>query len=465
MLDIMIVLGCVSQCLDATTLRRLTQITEAMLSMTGRVTMLGISRWTGSGGSYRTVQRFFCSSLNWSGLHWALIRCHLLDDDDVLLVAGDDVMVTKSGKTTYGLDRFFSSIYSKTLPGLCFLCLSLISVKRRTSYPVMLEQHHEGLKNKSVETHKPKSTKTKSTKTKSTKNKSTKNKPAKKRGRPKGSRNQNRREVELSPYLLFVQDTLKRLVKLIGDRIKAVYFVFDGALGHNDALQMVRQTGLHLISKLRHDSALYFRYEGPYSGRGKPRKYGKKLNYEDIPEMYLMECSIEKDIETKFYQMTLWHKKFADLLNIVVMVKTNLKTHKVGHVVLFSSDLELSYDLVIDYYQLRFQIEFNFRDAKQHWGLEDFMVVNEIPVYNSANLAMFMVNVSQAVMRPMRRDWSELSVNDLKTWFRSRKYVIETLKLLPEMPEPIFIEQAIAFPEVILMFQSRISGNARADFY
>ena len=72
------------------------------------------------------------------------------------------------------------------------------------------------------------------------------------------------------------------------------------------------------------------------------------------------------------------------------------------------------------------------------------MVVHETPVSNSANLAMFMVNVSQALMRPMRMDWPELSVNDLKTWFRSRKYVIETLKLLPEMPEPIFIERVIA---------------------
>jgi putative transposase len=27
----------------------------------------------------------------------------------------------------------------------------------------------------------------------------------------------------------------------------------------------------------------------------------------------------------------------------------------------------------VDYYSLRFQIEFNFRDAKQYWGLEDFM--------------------------------------------------------------------------------------------
>jgi len=142
--------------------------------------------------------------------------------------------------------------------------------------------------------------------------------------------------------------------------------------------------------------------------------------------------------------MQVWHKKFAHLLNVVVIVKTNLKTHKVAHVVLFSSDLELSYELVIDYYRLRFQIEFNFRDAKQHWGLEDFMVVNETPVYNSANLAMFMVNVSQALMRPMQAQWPELSVNDLKTWFRSRKYVVETLKLLPEMPEAIFIDEAIA---------------------
>ena len=86
----------------------------------------------------------------------------------------------------------------------------------------------------------------------------------------------------------------------------------------------------------------------------------------------------------------------------------------------------------------------NFRDAKQYWGLEDFMAVKQTPVYNSANLAMFMVNLSHAVMRPMRPYWPELSVTDLKAWFRSKKYVVETLQLLPEMPDPIFIERAIA---------------------
>jgi putative transposase len=98
---------------------------------------------------------------------------------------------------------------------------------------------------------------------------------------------------------------------------------------------------------------------------------------------------------------------------------------------------------------LRFQLEFHFRDAKQYWGLEDFMSVKERPVHTSANLAMFLVNLSHALIRPMRTQWPELSVNDLKAWFRGRKYVVETLKLLPEMPDAIFIDQVV--PQIAVL--------------
>jgi putative transposase len=264
------------------------------------------------------------------------------------------------------------------------------------------------------------------------------------RGRPKGSGNRNRREVALSPYLRFVQGTIRAVLTLIGGELAVRYFLYDGAFGHNEALQMVRQTGLHLISKLRHDAALYFPYEGPYAGRGRRRKYGSKLDYRRIPDRYLKSSSLDKGIRTAVYQMQMWHKCFAEPLNVVLVVKTNLRTGATAHVVLFSSDRELTYDRLVHYYRLRFQLEFNFRDAKQYWGLEDFMTVKQTPVYNSANRAMFMVNLSHALMRPLQPYWPELSVNDLKAWFRSRKYVVETLKLLPEMPDPIFIEQAIA---------------------
>jgi hypothetical protein len=72
------------------------------------------------------------------------------------------------------------------------------------------------------------------------------------------------------------------------------------------------------------------------------------------------------------------------------------------------------------------------------------MNVNARPVYNGANLAMFMVNGSHALIRPMRAQWSAFSVNDLKAWFRGQKYVVETLQLLPEPPDAIFIEQVVA---------------------
>jgi len=96
-------------------------MTEAMMSMTGRVTMRGLARWAGPGGSDRTVQRFFNTSISWGMLPWMLIRHHLLDQDDVLVMAGDDRVVTKAGQQTHGLGRFFSSLHGKKVPGLGLL--------------------------------------------------------------------------------------------------------------------------------------------------------------------------------------------------------------------------------------------------------------------------------------------------------------------------------------------------------
>ena len=98
----------------------------------------------------------------------------------------------------------------------------------------------------------------------------------------------------------------------------------------------------------------------------------------------MKETTLEGWIRTEIYQMTMLSKSFARKLNVVIIVKTNLKTDARTHVILFSSDPDLDYAKLIYYYKLRFQIEFNFRDAKQYWGLEDFMNVNEIPVNNAS---------------------------------------------------------------------------------
>ena len=48
------------------TLRQMSQVILGLLVITGRVTMLGLSRWTDKSGSYRTSQRFYHTELPWA---------------------------------------------------------------------------------------------------------------------------------------------------------------------------------------------------------------------------------------------------------------------------------------------------------------------------------------------------------------------------------------------------------------
>src|SRR5256885_7873011 len=135
-MDIVALFQCLRPSLPSTTWRQLSRIALALLVMTGRITMLGMSRWAGKGGSYRTVQRLFSTVIPWAMLFWVFFRQQVYCPDDVYLVAGDEVIVTKAGKKTYGLDRFFSSLYGKPVPGLSFFTLSLVTFQKWRPCPM-----------------------------------------------------------------------------------------------------------------------------------------------------------------------------------------------------------------------------------------------------------------------------------------------------------------------------------------
>jgi hypothetical protein len=409
----------------------MSRVVLAMLSMTGQVTMLGISRWTGKGGSYRTVQRFFNAAIPWPEVFGKFFQQHLYLPEGEYFLVGDESVVTKSGKETHGLDHFFSGLVNKVVKGIAIFSLALVSVEERCAYPLRVEQVVRSEAEKVAAKVRKKKQAVRKDKSAS----------KKKPGRPKGSRNRDKTQVELTAELLRIQTMVKKQLATLQHLVAVRYLALDGHFGNNNALQMVRQCGLHLISKLRCDAALYFIYDGPQKRRGPRRKYGQKINYHTIPEKYLVEMSTEDDITTRIYQAKMLHRHFAQALNVVIMTKTNLKTGACANMNLFSSDLQLTYDKIIDYYSLRFQVEFNFRDAKQHWGLEDFMNVKEIPLTNALNLSLFMVNLAQALLREFRETHPESGILDLKAYFRAAKYFEETIKMLPQKPEPILLEQ------------------------
>jgi putative transposase len=200
MTEILALLQNIAPLLEPTTLRQMSQVIFGMLVASGRITMLGLSRWTEKGGSYRTIQRLYHTVLPWETIQWWFFRVRFLRPADEYIVAGDEVVVSKAGKETHGLDRFFSGIQQRVIPGLSFFAFSLVNVREERSYPLQVTQTLKSAAEKTA------------SKAKAKKKTTEKRKP----GRPKGSKNKDKRAVELNPELVRIQTALKSLLATIG---------------------------------------------------------------------------------------------------------------------------------------------------------------------------------------------------------------------------------------------------------
>ena len=374
--------------------------------------MLSISRWSEE-YSYKTIERFFDKKIDWLNLKWHLIKRVI--GEEVILVA-DETTISKAGKSTYGVGYFYSGLQSRAINSIQFLSFSIIDVKSRRAYPIFSKQ----LKKK--------------------KKKVIREKPKRKVGRPKGSKNKNSTKFRLEGLFKVVNWYLKIIRKML-NLPQLRYFVYDGAFGNNIGIQATRRADLHLISKLKKNSSLYFPFTGEQKGRGRKRKYGELLNYQDMDKKYLKETRVDKEIETKIYQFQAISKTINDPLNVILIFSTNLTTKKITHTLLFSTDLEQGYEKIIDYYSLRFQIEFNFRDAKQFFGLEDFMNIKKRRLHNFANLSLFMNNLTYLLYKETHL--SRYSINDIKSLFMAERYTIEALKFYGKNTDDILISKAI----------------------
>src|SRR6266498_1983179 len=424
MTEIVALLQTIAPVVSVTVLRQMSHVIYGMLISNGRITMLELSRWTEQGGSYRTIQRLYHRSLLWLQIQWIFFTSRFQVSDREYLLAGDEVVFGNAGKETYGLGRFFSSLQNRVIAGLSFFVFSVIDVQERQSYPIQVVQM---IKEQKTLEKKAKETPSKN-----------KRRPL---GRPKGSKNKKNESPMLSPELLRIQPVLQAFLVVLRGVLAVQYLVMDGHFGNYPSAWMVLQTGLHFVSKLRSDAALYEPFTGKYCGRGARPKYGDKVDVRKMKKKYLKSDKKEDGLRTQMYQAILLNKGFAFSINVVVILKTNLSTHRQAHIILFSTDLKLPYEKLFDYYTLRFQIEFNFRDAKQYWGLDDFMNVKEVAVTNAANLSFFMVNFSSVLLRRYRENHPEFSVLDLKSHYRGCRYAAETIKLLPQKPDGILLAE------------------------
>lgn len=379
-------------------IRQLAQIFQAVLRIGGRVTMLGITRM--SPIPYRTLSRIYDQSWDWFLMRWTLFIKLCFDDTATYVLVGDETVEGKAGSHTAGMSKFYSSTHGRPIPGVSMFALSVVEVATKRSYPLCVEQLIEteadrvrkAAQKQQAQAHKGGS-----------------------RGRKKGTKNCPKQTGDY-PLLRAVRSCLSTLMPH-KNTIGLKYWALDGYFGHQTYIEIADAHDLFLICKLKRNAVLYFDYQGAKGGRGRPRLYGDALDLcQRYPAHEVKDHKSDYGLVQQFEVRSRTIKNRC--LNVVVLYTDAADLQ--NRTVLFSTDLTLSAATMIEYYSLRTQIEINFREAKQYFGLRDFKNTKAQRVSFSINLAFMMCCITLILRQGYQKMFalSFVSTEDVKAMER-----------------------------------------------
>lgn len=412
--------------MTASNLRLFSQLIAAFFSVRYQITTRSLSRYCDY--SSRQIFRFLKGDHPWLSIRLTLFKTFCYSSGSIYIAAVDEVVEEKSGKRTHGLYRFYSSTAKKSIPGICFFGLSIIDVASRRAYSIGVEQvvyseedkrRNADLKNR-VEEGK----------------KRARAGIALKKGRKPGVKNkdksaQTEESASLRTFKVLWGNAMKSLSQTLPN-IRLSHLVADSAYGTMQYLQLAQEYGCCLISKLKSNAALYSPYAGEQKKYGAKRFYGERIDLTALDEKHLQSETVEDGETIKVYQFPAYSKAMKKILLNVVVILTIRSDGKQAMAILFSNDAALNAETMIEYYSLRFQIEFEFRDAKQHFGLSDFKNYKKENLTTMVNMSFTMDLISKILLASYRKDTDNhnISVLDLKILFHARFQAQNVIKLL-----------------------------------
>ena len=199
------------------------------------------------------------------------------------------------------------------------------------------------------------------------------------------------------------------------ERLLAItpYVVADAWFSKANFVNELCAMGFHLISRLRDDASLWYSHDGIRTGkRGRPRIKGEKIDFDNLD---LSRCECLDTDDGKVYVIKAYAQAMKRNIKIVVHYPK-----LGGHKIYFSTDIEMNGKDIIEYYRTRFQIEFCFRDAKQFTGLNHCQARDLKKLDFAFNASFASVNIAK-IMR--REEYPTLSIGLLKSYL-SNIYVL-----------------------------------------
>lgn len=197
------------------------------------------------------------------------------------------------------------------------------------------------------------------------------------------------------------------------------YIVADAYFSKHGFVSSLTENGFEVISRLRNDADLLYLFTGVQaSGRGRPKEYDGKVRYNDLKNGYFTHTKL--DALNSCFHGIVYSKSLKKKIALVGVLtqKKGKQTHKLY----FATDLKMRAKDVLEKYGARFQIEFLFRDAKQHTGLDHCQARNPEKLHFHWNAALTSVNIAKAA------HWSgkvgegkePFSMADVKTLYHNK---------------------------------------------
>lgn len=213
------------------------------------------------------------------------------------------------------------------------------------------------------------------------------------------------------------------------------YLGVDAFFSKKSFVDTAIESGLHVITRLRDDAVLHYAPPPKKEGqKGRPKKYGDRFSARNPCPQHL-PC-IAQGEDQRIYGGVVYVKSLKRLVKMAIVHE--LKDEgKIKSVKIFiCTDLEFPAQDIWPWYKSRFQIEFLYRDAKQHTGLEDTQSRNAKALEYHFNMSLTAVSVAKAVHHlSIEKDLrGPFSMADIKTQYFNELMVDRFFDVFANIP-------------------------------
>lgn len=186
-------------------------------------------------------------------------------------------------------------------------------------------------------------------------------------------------------YLHVLRTRKEKLLRLTN------YVVADAYFSKSTFVDGVLEMGFHVISRFRDDA--YFRYltaEQSTGKRGRPKLYDGKIEIKHLEEDRFEIINLENG-QGRILSAVVHSRSLSRDILLCIWESEDKKVHKLY----FSTDIQMKAIDVLDFYKTRFQVEFCFRDSKQFTGLTNCQSRDIDKLHFHFNASLTSVNLAK----------------------------------------------------------------------